>query len=772
MSEINKNTDANANNTVDSNQTAYSEAAERSGSTSDSAVNYDSDHEYIKKMFDADGITAPDSLSEEKILALIRDMPGDLTGEISGAVSEYMPQEHEASHPDHSGEPAGNQSGDRSGADSTAGKPERVKRRQHISPAVKRRIMAVAACFIIASISIPLVNAVLTAAPDTSLVDGELRTFDSYGQIKRLVRSMEKQSGIEGGGGIRILNLGRDDETMDIMTEDAVGDAAGESAGEAESYDAAVPNGLVSEAPVGTASEKSAASGASDTGADPGSSHSSTYLQVNEVDEADIVKTDGKYIYYVTDREEVVILSAKKGKTKQLARIGSSGVENYIHDIFLKENILVTIGRTYREDDSSTAIVTYDISDRSHPEMIREFRQSGDIVSSRMVGSCVYLVTTDYVSSSGRIIPQCTIGNDYTDIPVEEIRCIPDPQSASYVILSSVDIASVETVNSKTCAVFGTTDSIYCNDHNLYTASSEYNAEKNSWYTRISRASIDGLDISFNATTSVRGNILNQFSMDEYNGYFRIATTSQRDGMDVNNLFVLDGKLKIVGEISGFARNESIKSVRFMGDTAYVITYQAIDPLFVIDLSRADDPRILGEVKIDGFSSMLVPIGRNKVLGIGYATGDNGYGGEYAAGLKLALFDTSDPAEPKVLDSREFENMDSPAQSTHLALTVNTDKGYYAIPYGVDHYEEFAASEPDDVMIEDQDQDDAEVDETYEAYDQYEGGVLVFSASDKLEVNDQHMLGTEYLTRCVYIGDYIYAMDQTGGARSFRLKLE
>lgn len=757
MSEINKNTDtdANANNTVDSNLTAYSEAAERSGSTSDSAVNYDSDHEYIKSLFDADGITAPDSLSEENISALIGDMPGDLTGdmtgEISGAVSEYMPQEHEASHPDHSGEPAGNRSGDRSGADSTAGKPERVKRRQRISPAMKRRIMAVAACFIIAAISIPLVNAVLTSAPDTSLVDGELRTFDSYGQIKRLVRSMEKESGINAGGGIRILNLGRDDETMDIMTEDAVGDAAGESAAEAESFDSAVPNGLVSEAPAGE-------------------SHSSTYLQVNEVDEADIVKTDGKYIYYVTDREEVVIIAANKGKTRQIARIGSSGIENYIHDIYLKGDTLVTIGRTYSGDEGSTAIVTYDISDRSRPEMIREFRQSGEIVSSRMVGSCVYLVTTEYVRSSGSIIPKCTVGTDYTDIPARDIRCMPEPQSPSYVILSSVDIASGETVNSKTCAVFGATDSIYCNDHNLYTASSEYNPGKNSWYTRISRASIDGLKISFNATATVRGNILNQFSMDEYKGYFRIATTSQRDGMDVNNLFVLDEKLRVTGEISGFARNESIKSVRFMGDTAYVITYRAIDPLFVIDLSRADDPRILGEVKIDGFSSLLVPIGRNKLLGIGYATGDNGYGGEYAAGLKLALFDISDPAEPKVIDSKEFENMDSPAQNTHLALTVNYEKGYYAIPYGIDHYDDFAVAEPDDIPIADsEDPEDSE--DAYEAENQYEGGVLIFSAGDRLEINDQHKLGTDQLSRCVYIGDYIYAMDHEGNAYSFGLKL-
>ena len=701
--------------------------------------NPDADLEYIKRIFDDDEIRAPESLSEESIFALIEDVPQRK----DSTIVEF------------------------SGADNASGSYDRRRHSRRISPAIRKLIFAIAACFIIAAISVPVINSIMSAPPDTSLVNGELRTFDSYGQIRRLVRSMDSGS----SGGIHLLDLGRSDETMDIMPEDAVS--------EAELYDSAAPSDMTAG---GSASSKAAsksianeAAGSVDSAA---SSHSSTYLQVDDVDEADIVKTDGKYIYYVTDREELVILSAKNGKTKLLSRIGSSGVENYIHDIYLKGDTLVTIGRTYSGDEGSTAIVTYDITDRSHPEMISEFRQSGDIVSSRMVGQYVYLVTTDYVYPGGRMIPKCTSNGKYADIPADEIRCMPDPQRSSYVILSSVDIKSGKTVNAKTCAVFGATDDIYCNDHNLYTASTEYNSEKNSWYTRIARAEIDGLGIRFSATASVRGNILNQFSMDEYKGYFRIATTSQRDGMDVNNLFVLDSKLNTCGEISGFARNESIKSVRFMGDTAYVITYQAIDPLFVIDLSHPDDPEILGEVKIDGFSSQLVPIGNNKLLGIGYATGDNGYGGEYAAGLKLALFDTSDPAEPKVIDSREFENMDSPAQNTHLALTVNSEKGYYAIPYSVEHYEEFIDDEPDDIVLEDSDDLSAEgeeyqdeeitEDEPYVPDSEYESGVLVFSADEKIKVIDQHKLGSDYRTRCVYIGDYIYAMDNEGDAAAFK----
>ena len=247
--------------------------------------------------------------------------------------------------------------------------------------------------------------------------------------------------------------------------------------------------------------------------------------------------------------------------------------------------------------------------------------------------------------------------------------------------------------------------------------------------------------------------------MDERNGYFRIATTSNRGGIDVNNLYVLDSKLKESGKVTGFARNESIKAVRYIGDKAYVITYEAIDPLFIIDLSDPADPRIEGEVMIDGFSTLLIPVSEGRLLGIGHATGDNGYGGEFESGLKLALFDISDPSEPKVLDSREFENMSSLAQFDHHALMINRDADYFAIPYEVWNYS--GAVSDSEVA--------ADGDETfYEPESSYDAGVLLFRAGDKIGAADRHSLGTSAVSRCVYIGDWIYAIDGDGNAQSFR----
>ena len=680
---------------------------------------HNTDQEYIKSLFENDGIRAPESLSEENIMAMLRDLPEQ--------PAEEVPQE-----------PL--QMSEAAFTSVTAEKRRPVK-----------KWMAAAACALIAVIGAVQVYDSFTAPPDTAVVNGELYTFRNRSEIEHLISSLDESP-----------RFGLKYKTEEGIVEDAEmasGDTADSAVNEASP-------GVSSGAGTARASEKSAAS------SDASGDHSSTYLQVEEVDEADIVKTDGKYIYYVNRDREVVILSAKKGKTKQLSRIGSSGVENYVHDIFLKGDTLVTVGYVYDGDDSYTGVVTYDISDRSHPKVVSEMRQTGSIVSSRMVGQYVYLVTSDYVYKGGRTLPKVTVDGEYRDMDVSCISCIPEPQQTSYIVLGAMDITSGEDAKCRSRAIFGASDNIYCNDHNLYAASDEWDNEKQTSFTRIVRAGLDGLDIKFNATARVRGSIDDQFSMDERDGYFRIATTAQRDGMDVNNLFVLDSDLKEAGKVTGFARNESIRSVRYFGDKAYVITYKAIDPLFVIDLSDPTDPVIEGEVKIDGFSTLLVPAGKGKLLGIGHATGDNGYGGEYAAGLKLVLFDISDPSEPAVLDSKEFKDMESPAQDTHKALTVNSAEGWYAVPYGIWSYpdadaeepvEIIDAEEPSDVFIE----EDTEVEETG-----YEAGVLVFGGEDSLEVYDQHKLGSEQLFRSVYIGDYIYALDGEGNVSSFRFAAE
>ena len=167
--------------------------------------------------------------------------------------------------------------------------------------------------------------------------------------------------------------------------------------------------------------------------------------------------------------------------------------------------------------------------------------------------------------------------------------------------------------------------------------------------------------------------------MDEYNDTFRIATTvTGSDFQPINKLFILDSNMKKIGEVDGFAKNESIKAVRFIGNTAYVITFKNTDPLFVIDLSNSAKPIIKGSVKITGFSSNLIPVNSTTLLGIGY--GESGLN-LFEDGVKTVLFDVSNPEKPTVLDTKEFDNVLSEAQSNHKAILTTPNSNEFAIPY-------------------------------------------------------------------------------------------
>lgn len=651
-------------------------------------MNMNDDFDYMKNRFDNDGLRAPDRLSEEQMNQLL---------------------------------------------ETSDKKDSRARKR----PFWRRGLAAAAACLVLAVLLIPIAADQITdigSGPDHSLRSGTsengLETFENYSEIEKIMKKLNSDEGSIWSG---------------TSNSEAVPETADSAQGTRD-----------------VLAVSTEAAGDEGAGAVNAESYSDTYLQVEEVDEADIIKTDGRYIYYVNDNAEVVILSAANGETEKVSVIGNGEVENYIHDIYLKGDRLITVGVTYENEEGWSSVVTYDISDRTAPKAMNTFRQSGDIVSSRMTGDIVYLVTCEYMYGTDRIVPMTGENEIYAEMAPENIWCVPDPETPSYVILSAVDTGSGESESAenklsaesgertdgtsfenRSIAVLGASQTIYCNQENLYAAVTEYSSDYSRANTRIMRASLEGTNIAFEASGQVAGTVYDQFAMDEKDGYFRIATTAVRDGIDVNDLLILDMNLEEVGSVTGFARNESIRAVRYIGDKAYVITFEQVDPLFVIDLSDPSHPSIDGEVQIEGFSSLLVPIAENRLLGIGYLTADNGYGGVYTDGLKLALFDISNPAEPQLLDSREFQGMYSPAQTTHLALTVNSEKGYYAVPYG--RYPTAVYDSGSEYTN-----------------DSYTGGVLVFGAGDTIEVYDEHALAVEELRRNVYIGDWIYAF--SGGA--------
>lgn len=204
--------------------------------------------------------------------------------------------------------------------------------------------------------------------------------------------------------------------------------------------------------------------------------------------------------------------------------------------------------------------------------------------------------------------------------------------------------------------------------------------------TVIQKISIDNGNIEFRTKGEVPGNLLNQFSMDESGDVFRVATTTEfwAGGKNVqyNNVYVLDSGLKIAGRLEKIAQDERIYSTRFLGDRLYMVTFKRMDPLFVIDLSDDENPKILGELKIPGFSDYLHPYDENHLIGVGKETAENEWGGVSIKGLKLSLFDVSDVSKPRQVDTYEIgtAGTDSEALRDHKAFLFDRNKNLLVIP--------------------------------------------------------------------------------------------
>ncbi len=491
------------------------------------------------------------------------------------------------------------------------------------------------------------------------------------------------------------------------------------------------------------------------------SSHNSTYVQHTGVDEADNIKTDSEYIYYLSPtsngmRNQIQIYRAAQKDTELVSEITELNDNNF-REFYVNGDRLVILSQNYYRDSVTEAAV-YDITDRSAPKLMDSFSQSGSYVSSRMIGDTLYMVS-DYYANREDYMPSTYYRNATPDeVPVSCTYSVETPANSNFLVVSSVDTKDGAKALS-TKSILGSAEDVYCNQDYLYVTASEYEAQDYSNVinrfaslykpttvkTQIVKFSLnDSLDAV--ASCYVNGQVNNQYSLDEHNGNLRVATTSINEltDYDVNNLYVLDSGLNQIGAVEGFAENESIKAVRYMGDTAYVITYEQTDPLFVIDLTNPSDPQILGEVKISGFSTMLVPVDENTVLGIGYNTDEYYYTDmEVQDGIKIVTFDVTDKTNPQVKDTKVFKNYNSAVQYNPKALLVNPERNDYTIPFA--YYSGY-----------------------YSDGNSY-SGVINFKVTDgKIDIVDEYRsdvfasndsVSTE-VDRCVYIGNTIYMLGE------------
>lgn len=357
---------------------------------------------------------------------------------------------------------------------------------------------------------------------------------------------------------------------------------------------------------------------------------------------------------------------------------------------------------------------------------------SGGFVGTRKIGDDLYFVTTeyipyylmreenkavDYVFDLDEYLPTYTVNGQSATAKYEEIIYVKGTEPTSFTAFYGINLESSKTTMEVVLGEAGY--NLYVSQDNIYLAGTVYEydqalAEKYSkedyvydvdtfvspysYYTSILKMAIDGGDVEFNSTGSVEGVNLDQFSMDEHNGFLRIITTTNNwwwwgggSRPVINRLSILDENMNVVSEIDeGIGEpGESVFATRFAGNYAYVVTFLQTDPFYVLDLTDPYNPTILSELKIPGFSDYLQPINEDFILGIGY--GDNEGGTQ---GLRISLYDVSDKNSPAVLaDSWTYEYGNNGYMWTstvynHKDLLVSVDKGIIALPYTRNGYNE------------------------------------------------------------------------------------
>ena len=314
----------------------------------------------------------------------------------------------------------------------------------------------------------------------------------------------------------------------------------------------------------------------------------------------------------------------------------------------------------------------------------RTYEAEGSYIATRMIGNFVYVVSQKgaWLYDGVLELPAYTENGRVCQVTAPSIYYYNGTDNSyAYTTIASVNTQdSTFPIQSETF-LLGSSSTVYCSAENLYLTTSGY-SETGVHKIRLDNGSIEGV-----ADGTVPGWVLNQFSMDESEGYFRIATTTGYSwgvaASSKNNVYVLDPEMKVVGRLEDLAPGEQIYSARFMGDRLYMVTFKKVDPLFVIDLSEPTAPRVLGKLKIPGYSNYLHPYDENHVIGLGKEAVD-AEGGDFAwyQGVKLSLFDVTDVSNPVEVAKVEIgdRGTDSPALYDHKAFLFNREMNLLVIP--------------------------------------------------------------------------------------------
>jgi uncharacterized secreted protein with C-terminal beta-propeller domain len=444
-----------------------------------------------------------------------------------------------------------------------------------------------------------------------------------------------------------------------------------------------------------TGSAPAPASGEGAKLAPAASDYSTTNIQVAGVDEADIVKTDGEYIYLVSGNRTIIVKAYPPEQAQVLSEIELEGT---VVGIFVNEDRLVVFegGMPYYDMpvvreyyimpyiSPRTFIKVYDISDRENPRLQRELSADGQYVSSRMIGDYAYVVINEpvYEQDDELNLPRIYSGGNETEIPATDIYyCDVYDYYYMYTTIIAINTQNDDQEPTYETILLGASSNLYVSLNNIYLTFPVWGRDVGDFgKSSIHRIHIEGDEIEYVASGEVPGMVLNQFSMDEYGDYFRVATTTHGQTTQ-NNVYILDMDLNITGSLTNLAPGETIYSARFMGERGYLVTFKQVDPLFVIDLKDPYNPEVLGYLKVTGYSDYLHPYDENHIIGIGKETTD---AGEFAwyQGVKISLFDVTDVSNPREISKLEIgdRGTDSPVLRDHKAFLFDKSRNLLVMP--------------------------------------------------------------------------------------------
>ncbi|TVY06664.1 beta-propeller domain-containing protein [Paenibacillus cremeus] len=688
-----------------------------------------------------------------------------------------------------------------------------------------------------------------------SIVDADksLPTVGSLDRLQELLKDSAVASSATGVGSGAMLGV-----TSMVRSEAAV---ASDAKSAAPAAGAAAPS----------ASAKAPTAAPASPVADAAPGYSSTNVQVQGVDEADVIKTDGQYIYQV-NRNRVLVSKAYPAESMTVVSSVYWSDPNFNpREIYVDNQHLVVVGSTfypapvpagsqpqqnqgsggaavpmpavdqpsvqafpadsinsisskklliypgYRGGRSMTKTLVYELGDRTNLKQVREAELEGNYLSSRKVGDSLYVVTNKYMNYYGLLRTDATpaekqdaaatpvyrdsaAGDSLVSIGYEDIRYFPKAIEPNYLLVGGMNLSRSDQKMQVT-SYLGSGQNVYASQSNLYIAVNEYEKAAATTdpvpmpatspgtpavmpvpiiprpvdsSTAIYKFAMNDGSVRYTGRGKVPGHPLNQYSMDEQDGYFRIATTSGEtwrndEFTSKNNVYVLNEAMSVTGKIEDIAPGERIYSVRYAGNRAYMVTFKQVDPLFVIDLKDPTAPKIVGKLKIPGYSDYLQPYDENHIIGFGKdavvlpnknAPAGTDTGIAYYQGMKLAMFDVTDVENPKEMFKESIGDRGTDSELLHnpKALLFSKEKNLLAFPITVTEvkdksnptaYGEFAFQGAYVYQLD------------LEKGFQLRGKITHYTAEDLQKSGYKGYVYGKNIERLLYIGDTLYSSSQS-----------